>query len=130
LTGNPAELRQAERTYRRERLRFEDAPRTYVLAGHVELLDGETLALEETFELQREHVRERRRRRARRRARPSSRGERSRAAERGATDMASDQAAAIATHDAGAAAPVLERPGRRSVREAEGAQQLALVGTT
>jgi len=53
-------VRKAESAYRRTRQRFETAARLFVLAGHVELLAGEPLSLEETYALRREFVRNRR----------------------------------------------------------------------
>jgi hypothetical protein len=57
LAGQPGQLRSAENAYLRMRQRFETAPRLYVLAGQVELLDGEPIALADTFEQRREFVR-------------------------------------------------------------------------
>jgi hypothetical protein len=48
---------------------FEAAPRLYVLLGHVELLEGEPLALAETYQLRREFVRAQRAQRDERRQR-------------------------------------------------------------
>lgn len=69
LAGKPQELRAAEGDYRRMRRRFEEAARVYVLAGHVELISGEPVALDDTYELRRAFVAERRRRQDERRAR-------------------------------------------------------------
>lgn len=60
LTGKPGELRRAEAAYLHMRRRFEAAPRLYVLAGGAELLTGEPMALEETYQARREFVRIRR----------------------------------------------------------------------
>jgi hypothetical protein len=60
LADKPVELRKAESAYRRTRQRIETAARLFVLAGHVELLAGELLPLEETYALRREFVRNRR----------------------------------------------------------------------
>jgi hypothetical protein len=60
VADKPVELRKAEGAYRRTRQRFETAARLFVLAGHVELLAGEPLSLEETYALRREFVRNRR----------------------------------------------------------------------
>jgi len=72
LAGKPGELRRAESAYLRQRQRFEAAPRLYVLAGHVELLEGEPMALADTFEARREFVRNRRQQQATRRARTAA----------------------------------------------------------
>ena len=69
LAGNVGELRRAEAAYLRLRQRFEAAPRLYVLAGGAELLAGEPLALEETYQARREFVRIRRQQQDARRAR-------------------------------------------------------------
>jgi hypothetical protein len=69
LASKPQELRVAEGDYRRMRRRFEEAARVYVLAGHVELVSGEPVHLEETYELRRAFVAERRRRQSERRER-------------------------------------------------------------
>jgi hypothetical protein len=69
LAGKPQELRIAENDYRRMRRRFEEAARVYVLAGHIELVSGEPVHLEETYELRRAFVAERRRRQSERRER-------------------------------------------------------------
>jgi hypothetical protein len=69
LAGKPQELRVAESDYRRMRRRFEEAARVYVLVGHVELVSGEPVPLEETYELRRAFVSERRRRQSERRER-------------------------------------------------------------
>jgi len=53
-------------------MRFEESPRLYVLALSVELLDGEPLALEETYEQRRGWVREQRQLREQRRARTAA----------------------------------------------------------
>lgn len=72
LAEKPGELRQAEAAYRRQRMRFETAPRLYVLAGHAELVAGEPLALAEAFEQRREFVRNRREQQAARRRRAAT----------------------------------------------------------
>jgi len=69
LADRPAELRRAEATYRRIRERYETAPRLFVLAGYAELLSGEPMTLEHTFDARREFVRSRRQQQATRRAR-------------------------------------------------------------
>ncbi len=69
LTDKLVELRKAESAYRRTRQRFETAARLFVLAGHVELLAGEPLPLEETYALRREFVRNRRQQQQARRQR-------------------------------------------------------------
>jgi hypothetical protein len=76
LAGNAAELRRAERTYRSQRMRIEEAPRLFVLILSAELLDGAPTALEETYEERRAFVRERRERQAARRARTAGDQER------------------------------------------------------
>lgn len=69
LAGKPGELRRAEAAYLRVRQRFETAPRLYVLIGGAELIAGELLTLEETFQARREFVRNRRQQQDARRAR-------------------------------------------------------------
>lgn len=69
LMDKPIELRRAEQDYRRLRMRFEESPRLFVMAGYVELLDGAPMALEETFTLRRAFVAERRRKQHERRER-------------------------------------------------------------
>jgi len=69
LIGKPGELRRAEAIYRQTRQRFEAAPRLYVLLGNVEMLEGEPIALEETYQLRREFVRAQRAQRDERRRR-------------------------------------------------------------
>jgi len=69
LAGKTGELRRAEAIYRQTRQRFEAAPRLYVLLGHIELLEGEPIALEETYQLRREFVRVQRAQRDERRRR-------------------------------------------------------------
>ena len=64
LADKPGELRRAEGAWRRQRQRFEAAPRLYALLGHVDLLEGEPLALSETYQLRREFVRTQRQQRA------------------------------------------------------------------
>jgi hypothetical protein len=71
LAGNVTELRRAERTYRDQRMRIEEAPRLFVLILSAELIDGAPMALEETFEARRAFVRERRERQAAHRTRAS-----------------------------------------------------------
>jgi len=68
LVEKPVELRRAEEQHRRLRQRFEASPRLYVLVGGVVLIDGEALALDETYEARRAFVRERRQRQEARRA--------------------------------------------------------------
>jgi len=72
LAGKPSELRRAEAAYLRMRQRFEVAPRLYVLAGGAELLAGEPMALEETYQARREFVRVRRQQQEARRTRTSN----------------------------------------------------------
>lgn len=69
LADKPGELWRAEAAWRRQRQRFEAAPRLYALLGHVELLEGEPLALGETYQLRHEFVRTQRQQRAARRQR-------------------------------------------------------------
>jgi hypothetical protein len=69
LSDKLVEVRKAESAYRRTRQRFETAARLFVLAGHVELLAGEPLSLEETYALRREFVRNRRQQQEARRQR-------------------------------------------------------------
>ena len=80
LADKPVEQRKAEGAYRRTRQRFEIAARLFVLAGHVELLAGEPLPLEETFAARREFVRNRRQQQEARRQRTAD--EQARRAER------------------------------------------------
>ncbi len=72
LAGKLGELRRAESGYLRQRQRFEAAPRLYVLAGHIELLEGEPMALADTFEARRDFVRNRRQQQAVRRTRTAA----------------------------------------------------------
>lgn len=72
LAGKPVELRKAEENYRRLRQKFEAAPRLYVLAGNVDLLEGETIALADTYDLRREFIRQRRAQQQERRARKAA----------------------------------------------------------
>lgn len=129
LVDKPGELRQAERAYRRERLRFEEAPRIYVLAGYAELIAGETLTLDETFELRREYVREQRRQReARWQARAADVQRRATEQQERAVRCATE-IETIATpiggelmrnvDDSGVGVPVHQRRGRRSVQEVD-----------
>jgi len=69
LAGNITELRRAERTYRGQRMRIEEAARLFVLVLSAELIDGAPMALEETYEQRRAFVRQRRERQTARRAR-------------------------------------------------------------
>lgn len=68
LAEKPVELRRAEEQHRRLRQRFEASPRLYVVVGGVTLIDGEGLALDDTYEARRAFVRERRQRQEARRA--------------------------------------------------------------
>lgn len=88
LADKPAELRHAEATYRRVRERYEAAPRLFVLAGYVELVEGEPMMLDETFQARRDFVQNRRRKQDARRART-------------AADKASRAAGVTARPDAG-----------------------------
>ncbi|HJZ49116.1 MAG TPA: hypothetical protein VKE41_18190 [Roseiflexaceae bacterium] len=83
LVGNITELRRAERIYRSQRMRIEEAPRLFVLILSAELIDGAPMALEETYGERQEFVRNRRQQQAARRARTASDQER-RASERAA----------------------------------------------
>jgi hypothetical protein len=69
LAGKAGDLRRAEAAYLRARQRFEAAPRLYVLTGGAELLAGEPMRLEETYQARREFVRLRRQQQDARRAR-------------------------------------------------------------
>jgi len=69
LTGKPGELRRAEGAYLRSRQRFEAAPRLYVLTGGAELLAGEVIGIEATYQARRDFVRSRRQQQDARRAR-------------------------------------------------------------
>jgi hypothetical protein len=71
LVEQPAELRRAEAQYRRIRQRYEAAPRLFVMASHVELLEGEPMPLAETYEARRTFVRNRRQQQAERGQRAS-----------------------------------------------------------
>jgi hypothetical protein len=82
LAEKPHELQQALRRYRNERMRFEESPRLYVLALAVELLAGEPLALEDTYEQRRAWVREQRQLREERRTRAAADRQRRMAASR------------------------------------------------
>jgi hypothetical protein len=82
LAGKPQELQQATRMYRRQRMRFEEMPRLYVLALSVALLEGEPVALEDTYEQRRTWVREQRQLREERRARTAAEQQRRAAAPR------------------------------------------------
>jgi hypothetical protein len=77
LAAQPVELRRAEAQYRRTRQRYEAAPRLYVTASYVELIEGEPLPLEATYEARRSFVRSRRQQQAERRTRTmAERGQR------------------------------------------------------
>jgi hypothetical protein len=72
LKGNPGDLRKAEATYRRIRQRFEAARRLFVLAGYAEIVEGEPMALTDTFQARRDFVRNRRAQQDARRARTAT----------------------------------------------------------
>jgi len=72
LAARPQELQRAMRAYRMERMRFEESPRLYVLALSVDLMAGEPLTLEETYEQRRAWVREQRQLREERRTRAAA----------------------------------------------------------
>ena len=69
LVGKPADLRRAENTYRRQRMRIEEAPRLFVLALAADLLAGEPIALADTYQMRRDFVRTQRQQREARRQR-------------------------------------------------------------
>jgi hypothetical protein len=69
LANKPQELRRAERAYRAQRMRIEEAPRLYVLALNAELLSGEPMELGDTFQMRRDWTRAQRQQREERRAR-------------------------------------------------------------
>ena len=109
LVGQSTELRRAEGAYLRARQRFEAAPRLYVLIGQVDLLDGEPIALAETFELRRAFVRERRERRDARRQRVAA--EQHERAEQASERDGQPERVTLADE----VSPVTPRPRRRSV---------------
>jgi hypothetical protein len=82
LAEKPQELQQALRRYRVARMRFEESPRLYVLALAVEVMVGEPLALEDTYEQRRAWVREQRQLREERRTRVAADRQRRMAASR------------------------------------------------
>lgn len=97
LADNPAEQRRAARTYRNQRMRFEETARLVVLALMVEGIEAEPMALAETYAARRDWVRTQREERSTRRERREADQQR-RSAARPANTAATAQEARNSTH--------------------------------